>query len=211
MPIPEIIHEIDAYLLRLRQARELLASRITNVQAKELPRRKTKAPVRRTDPTPSTRRETAANKSQSNRPVAHLKGEKRFAHPVAQVPGALAPPQAAITEQSTIMQLERAIPQAVAITRLPASRRIGSGRSVRLPSANRAGRTGPEPGKPAIALAGPTNARIVVVSADQLQRERAQAQPVERRPRIAASGLSGKLAFEALFADPTDLSKGSRQ
>jgi hypothetical protein len=73
-------------------------------------------------------------------------------------------------------------------------------------------RISPEPAKPAIALAGPTNARIVVVSADQVQRERAQAaQPVERRPRKAASGLSGKLAFEALFTDPIDPSNGSRQ
>ena len=212
MPIAEIIHEIDAYLSRLRQARELLSGRITEVPPKKLPRRERKDVVRRTDPTPSTKRQAAGNKSRSNRPVAHRKGEKRLGDPAAQVSSAVPPPQTAKTEQSTTVQLERFIPQAVAITRLPASRRISSVRSVRHRSANRALRTSPEPAKPAIALAGPTDTRIVVVSADQVQRERAQAaQPVVRRPRIATSGLSGRQAFEALFADPTDPSKGSRQ
>jgi hypothetical protein len=79
-------------------------------------------------------------------------------------------------------------------------------------TANWTMRAKPAPIQPAIALAGPTNARIVVVSADQVQRERAQtAQPAIRKPRIAVSGLSGRRAFEALFADATDPSKGSRQ
>jgi hypothetical protein len=54
--------------------------------------------------------------------------------------------------------------------------------------------------KPAIALAGPTNAKIVVVSAEQVQREREQAShPAVPRPRLPSNGRTGKLAFEALF------------
>ena len=54
--------------------------------------------------------------------------------------------------------------------------------------------------KPAIALAGHSGARIVVVPADEVRRERERAaQPEVRRPRVPASGLTGRLAFEALF------------
>jgi hypothetical protein len=110
------------------------------------------------------------------------------------------------------VQPQNTTPPTVAITRLPASRRTRSSRSVSLRTASRTMHTKPAPIPPAIALAGPTNARIVVVSADQVQRERAQAaQPAIRRPRIALSGLSGRRAFEALFADPTDPSRDSRQ
>lgn len=58
----------------------------------------------------------------------------------------------------------------------------------------------PDTAKPAIALAGPQGAKIVVVPADQVRRERERAsQPEVRRPRGPAPGLTGRLAFEALF------------
>jgi hypothetical protein len=42
--------------------------------------------------------------------------------------------------------------------------------------------------------------KIVVVPAEQVRREREQAaQPEVRRVRVPASGLTGRLAFEALF------------
>jgi hypothetical protein len=210
MPIAEIIHEIDACLSRLRQARELLSGRFTEVPEKKLPpRRKKNTVARRTDPTLSTKRQAAGNKLLSNRSIPHPKRQGSLGEPAVQV-SSVAPPQTANTEQSAIVQPERTIPQTVAITRLPASRRTSSVRSV--PHRSAASRTSPEPTKPAIALSGPTNARIVVVSAEQVQRERERtAQPVVRRPRMATSGLTGKLAFEALFEDPTDPSKSSRQ
>src|ERR1700694_4854569 len=105
-----------------------------------------------------------------------------------------------------------AIPQDVVITRLPASRRNRSFRPVGHRTAKQAPRTNSGPVLPALALAGATNAKIVVVSADQLQRERAPAaQPVVRRPRIVPSGLSGRWAFEAPFADSTDSPKRSSE
>jgi hypothetical protein len=60
--------------------------------------------------------------------------------------------------------------------------------------------TKPDGPKPAIALASPAGAKIVVVPAEQVRRERDQAaQPEVRRPRVPASGRTGRLAFEALF------------
>jgi hypothetical protein len=69
-----------------------------------------------------------------------------------------------------------------------------------------------ENSKPAIALGGPVHSRIVVVSAEQAQRELERAAQSEvRRPRVPATGLTGKLAFEALFNDGGDTSKTPRQ
>ena len=60
--------------------------------------------------------------------------------------------------------------------------------------------TKPDAAKPAIALAGPRGAKIVVVPAEQVRREREQAaQPKVQRPRVLGAGLTGRLAFEALF------------
>jgi hypothetical protein len=208
MPIAEIIHEIDVYLSRLRQARNLLLGRIPGVPQGKHPRRKKKAPVKRADPTLSTPLRAEGNKTRSSRPLAHRKEQQKVGSPGTQVSGAVSS-QTVKTEQLTKVEPERILPQGIVITRLPASRRTRSFRTVGHRSAKQAPRTNPGPVQPATALRGPTNARIVVVSADQVKRERAQAaQPVVRRPRIAPSGLSGRLAFEALFADSTDPSKG---
>ena len=211
MPIAEIIHEIDAYLSRLRQARELLSGRTTKAPQGKLPRRKKKASVKRADPASSAPRRVGRNKTRSNRPVEHRKEQKSLGGPVSQVSDAISL-QTANTEQLARVEPERIIPQEVVITRLPASRRNRSPRLVGHRTAKQASRISPGPVLPAIALAGRTNARIVVVSADQVQRERAQAaQPVLQRPRIVSSGLSGRRAFEALFAESADPSRGSSQ
>jgi len=207
MPIAEIMHEIDAYLSQLRQARELLSGRTTEAPQGKLPRRKRKASVKRADPASSALRRVGRN----NRPVEHRKEQKSLGGPVSQVSDAISL-QTANTEQLARVEPERIIQQDVVITRLPASRRNRSFRLVGHRTAKQASRISPGPVLPAIALAGRTNARIVVVSADQVQRERAQAaQPVLQRPRIVSSGLSGRRAFEALFADSADPSRGSSQ
>lgn len=60
--------------------------------------------------------------------------------------------------------------------------------------------TTPDPAKATNALAGPVNSKIVVVPAEQVRRERERAaHPEVRRPGVPASGLTGRLAFEALF------------
>ena len=62
--------------------------------------------------------------------------------------------------------------------------------------------TKPEKIKPATALTGPMPPRVVVVSAEEVKRERDRAAHSEvRRHRMPATGLSGRLAFEALFKD----------
>lgn len=204
MPIADIIGEIDSYLSRLRQARELLSERRTEESPKQVARRKRKVTVRKPEPASSRSRRTNKNKSRSNRPVAHLKQVRMHVEVNAQVP-AIVSNSLPHSKQPVIAEPERAMPQNIVITRLPASRRISSIRAAHRRTGKPALRSKPDPLKPAIALAGPTNTKIVVVSAEQMKREREQValQPV-LRPRPPASGLSGRLAFAALFKDENE-------
>jgi hypothetical protein len=193
MPVAEIINEIDAYLSRLRQARELLLDRMTEGPQKRVRRRKRKVLVTQVAPVFSSRRRNVEDKPQSNHPVAHLNKVRKQVDPSAQVPMAVAY-DASHSEQPAIPEPELMILQSVPITRLPARRRISPVRSVRDRTAT-----------PAIALAGPVDTKIVVVSAEQVRRQREQAaHPVVLRPRRPASGLTGRSAFEALFKDESD-------
>lgn len=211
MPIAEIIHEIDAYLSRLRQARTLLSGHVAEAPQKRQPRHKNKVLVRKADTAFSSRRRTEENTSRSILPVAHRKRKKERGEPATQVPSAV-PNPASHTEQSAVAGPDHTIQQGVVITKIPIRRRIGSIRSMRPGVAKPAPSTRPDAIKPAIALAGPPNAKIVVVSAEQLRRDREQtAPPAVLRPRMPAAGLSGKMAFEALFANQTDRPKTSGQ
>jgi hypothetical protein len=211
MPIAEIINEIDAYLSRLRQARELLLDRITEAPQKRVHRRKRKIIIRQVAPVFSSRRRTEENKLRSNHPVAHLRKVRKQVDTNAQVPRAVAY-DASHSEQPAIAEPERMIQQSVPITRLPARRRSGPIRPVRHRTATPALGTKPGAIKPAIALAGPIDTKIVVVPAEQVQRQREQAAHSAVLPaRSPSSGLSGRRAFEALFRDETDPSKASGQ
>jgi hypothetical protein len=140
------------------------------------------------------------NNSPSNRLAARPRKQKRVD----------ANPKVCITvsnlisdsQQAAIAEPERTIPQGVLITRLPASRRFNSVRATHCQTAKPALGSTPDALKPAIALAGSPNTKIVVVSAEQVKRERGQVAPrAPLRPRPPASGLSGRLAFAVLFND----------
>jgi hypothetical protein len=199
MPIAEILNEIDAYLSRLRQARELLSDRRTEAPQKRVPRAKNTITHLQSNPASSRRRQAGKNKSRSNPSVVHLKRGTERAETSAQVPIS-ATQQAPDLQQPPIPQPERAIPQSVVTTRIPSKGFRTSISSVRLRTSNSNPGTKPDAAKPAIALAGAAGAKIVVVPAEQVRREREQAtRPEVRRPRFPASGLTGRLAFEALF------------
>jgi hypothetical protein len=211
MPIAEIINEIDAYLSRLRQARELLLDQIAEPPQKRVPRRKRSVIVRQTDPGFSGRRRADENKSPSNHAAAHLNEVAKRIDASAQIPRAVID-SALDSEMPAMIEPERATPQSVVVRRLPAKEPRSSIRSLRYRTGKSALSTQLNKIKPPIALAGPMSSKVVVVSAEQVQREREQAaQPAIRRPRTPSSGLSGRLAFEALFKDETDPSKASGQ
>ena len=199
MPTTEIINEIDAYLSRLRQARELLLDQRTEVAPKPLPRRKRKVAPGKTDPTSFRSRRITKNKSRSDHPVVHLNRETVRVENGALVPIS-ATQHASDLEQPAIAPPDGAMLQRVVVKRLPSKAPNTSIRSVRHRTPKSNPGTNSDVAKPAIALAGPAGGKIVVVPAEQVRRERERAaQPEVRRPRVPASGLTGRLAFEALF------------
>lgn len=203
MATTEIIAEIDAYLSRLRQARELLINGIAESPKNRLPPRKEKATNRQAGARSSNSRRTGENKSRSNYSVTHLKSVMKRVDSGAHVPST--PALGAVdkltssSEQPVIVQPERPMGQSVVVTRVPA-RRISSIRSARHRAAKPESDAKPASVKPAIALASAVGPKIVVVSAEQIRREQT-AQSEVRRPRTLTSGLSGRRAFDALFQD----------
>ena len=201
MPVAEIINEIDSYLARLRQARELLLDRTTVAPKKKAPPRKGKAIVRQAAPAPSSRRRADENKPRSNHAVAHLNKVTKRMDMSAQGTSAVAS-KASGSEKPAMIEPERTIQHDVLITRLPAKGPQTSIRSMRDRTAKPAQSAKRDKVNPPIALAGSLSSKVVVVSAEQVQREREQAaHPIIRQPRAPSSGLSGRLAFEALFKD----------
>lgn len=209
MPIAEIIHEIDAYLSRLRQARTLLSEGRAQEPKGRVPGGKSIA--RQAKAASSSKRRADEIKSRSNRPVPHLKKIKKRVDSSSPVSSAMVD-HSPISKQPQIAEPERPVEQGVVITKLPARGRIRAIKSVRLPAANSVLGAKRNQAKPPIALARPVESKIVVVSAEQARREREQAAPpTVRRPRVPSSGLSGRLAFDALFNDEPDPSKASNQ
>ena len=115
------------------------------------------------------------------------KREKEHGDRDAQVSSAVAH-ESLDSERPAILkpEPERTSLQRVLVTRFPARRRNGSVKSAHHPIAKSALRVKPEAPKPAIALAGSISGRIVVVSAEQVQREREAACPGVGRPGCRA-------------------------
>jgi hypothetical protein len=131
-----------------------------------------------------------------------MKVRKRV-EPMRQVPTVLAK-HASSSEQAAAAKPEAMKQMNFPITKLPATRRLSPIKSTRHQAVNLAGGKKPDAIKPAIALAGHMNTKVVVISVEQLQRERERAaHSALQRPRLPAAGLSGSLAFAALFKDVT--------
>ena len=200
MPIAEIIAEIDTYLARLRQARELLSGH----RAKSSPKR---VPPSNGRPYSSSRRRGDEQKSRSEQAVAPLKRAMKRVDVSVPVPSAPVPAaenkHASGSNHPPMTQPERAkIEQSNVATRVPSRWRSSKVRSVSHRTPKAVLGTKLDAIKPAIALAGSVGTKIVVVSAEQMRRERERAVPSEvRQPRKVTSGLSGRRAFEALFPD----------
>jgi hypothetical protein len=210
MSIAAVIHEIDAYLLVLRRARSVLTAPFSEARPARPAKRKKVVRDRKKPNLPTTEK-IPNRKLRSSQSVteSNLEGPG----PSPSVPSSLThqpsdtkPPLRPTTE---------AVPAVVEggdglrpASTTPSKKRVNStgarsaiSRKLRVPST-----------KPAIALAGPMNAKIVVVSAAQAQREREEAtRPSPQKTRVPTSGLSGRRAFEALFADLSDPPKNSRQ
>lgn len=206
----EIIKQIDAYLSSLRLARDLLSKSLAGPRGKGVVKKMKKA--KRTGPVVSTKSRVRTTSRVKVLPAPRTGANTRVA-PVASIPNSPAPQVEALaplpTATPTIVPESLPLPN-VERGRL-AYRRPRSGirpsHTRNLRASERTSRVSLESTKPAIALAGPVNSKIVVVSAEQARRDRERAASPEIQPRsIRGSGLTGRLAFESLFRDTSDRS-----
>lgn len=218
MPIAEIIHQIDAYLFSLRQARELLSAPI------QVPRERTSPQKRKIKTQETASGASAKPRIQKQTSRAGVSAPEQRVRKNRVAPRVDASLQESGSQTKTAAEPERqpqvdepkpaanVQPELVISTeRLPAAKQVNRVRAVRHSAPRQPARPKVELPKPAIALAGSMNSRIVVVSAEQARQERNRTTPVPevRRPRLPSTGLNGKLAFEALFKDPSDPSRSS--
>ena len=208
MSIAEIIKEIDAYLVCLRNARDLLLAPNREARRKSEPRRKTAVRVSKTGRPLSNKPQIRELESRFDRMVAPVTTPRQRVDSPSRVRDSVVA-QTAVRKPPVEVAPQNP-QQDIRIERLPApDRQISSIRTVRRPIKKRTLGSTLEYSKPAIALAGPANSKIVVVSAEQVQRERA-AQSALRRSRVPLIGLTGKAAFDVLFNDGRDTTKTTK-
>lgn len=211
MPLPDIINQIDAYLSSLGLARELLSKSLAGPRRKGVVKKRKKA--KKTGPVVPTksRVRTTSGAKVLIAPRTGAKMRKAF---VASIPSSPAPQVEALAPLPTATSTT--VPESLRLPNVDRGRLPFRGpRSAIRPSHTRnlrasepTSRASLESTKPAIALAGPVNYKIVVVSAEQARRDRERAVPSEIQPRsILGSGLTGRPAFEALFRDKSGRSR----
>jgi hypothetical protein len=205
MSIAEIIKEIDAYVVRLRNARDLLLPPMTEARRKGDLRRNRAVVANKRGRSPSSTVRIIEDESRFDRTTTPMATPKQQVDSPSRVRSFVAP-QAATTREPPVAVPAQATQQDARAERIPApNRKISSTRTERRPVTKRAFGTALEYSKPAISLAGRVHSKIVVVSAEQAQQERErEAQPTVQRPRVPRIGLTGRAAFEALFNDGTN-------
>jgi hypothetical protein len=205
MSVAEIITEIDAYLLCLRRARQLLAgsdglARRRNAACKQAA---TEAKETASAAATAPRIQMAKALREAVRRKATITEIERVALAVA--------PDGEKAVQTMLFQ-----PHTTA-QRLPVGKGVLSSaewdhaqNTVRRRSEPRKQTTVPKSAKPANALSGPVPFRVVVLSAEEAQKAREQAaRSVISDQRASSAGLTGRTAFEALFKDGVDASIAS--
>jgi hypothetical protein len=208
MSIPEIINEIDAYVVRLRNARDLLLAPMKEARRKSVPRRKREVRPGKTGQPLSSKPQIREDELRFYRITSPVATPEQRVFSPSRVRSSVAPHAAATSEPLVAVPVQKPQRAARLERLLPPDRKIFSTRTERRPVMNRAFGATLEYAKPAVALAGPVGSKIVVVSAEQAQRDRERAtQSAVQRPRVPAIGLTGRAAFEALFHDGSDASK----
>jgi hypothetical protein len=205
VPLAEIINEIDAYLLRLRQARHLLAAPAITEQRSRGRSRQTAISARRRVRAKRNVQQLPEQKlpagitTRKPKPVAeNLSGSQirvsMTVEPAERNEPALSAPEPALhqVEGAPSLQKEntRATPQ-----------RRGPVRQEKAPANLE---TSPKPGT---AFCRPVPTGWIVVSAEEAKRQREpEAHLAQLRSPTPSRGLTGRKAFEALFGDSSESS-----
>jgi hypothetical protein len=199
MSTAEIITEIDAYLLCLRQARKLLdgsdgVARRHNVTRKQ-------APIEIMKTASAISITASSRKVQTHQRVARPKTNR----------GIKAASLVVASGRGVAVQMTPIQPEATAELQIVGEDALlasGPERTQDL-GLRHSNRQAPaevqESAKPVNALSNSAPYRVVVVSAEEAQKARERAaRPAVNHQHVSASGLTGRRAFEALFTDATD-------
>ena len=196
-----MIAEIDAHLRCLRQTRDLLAGSNKVARLRDSSHRH--APIEVT--------ETASARSarvQIPKIKTRQRAARRMTNSESNAVDLIVAPESLTAVQATQFQprtTEQQSPPAESAPFLAGENRGQEAKHER--SGWRKQATASESAKPANALGGSVPFRVVVVSAEEAQKTRDRAMPsAVMQPRKPASGLSGRLAFEALFKVGSDSS-----
>jgi hypothetical protein len=207
-----IINEIDAYLSRLRLARELLAESLAGAPAKKTRKKSnTKTPP----PALSPAAQAPASSRSKVRRSARTSAQKRVApavHVLSSPPAQLEDVASSSDALSIDAAETPALPEVnaerlaslpnISVERIPYRGPRGSIRHSHARSLKAS-----EPPHGTGALVGSVNSKIVVVSPEQAKKERERTAQPEVQPRtVFRSGSTGRLAFESLFKDTSDRS-----
>ena len=205
MRLAEIINEIDAYLHRLQQARDLLAASTKTEQRSRVRSRQTAISVRKrvratrnVQPLPEKKLPDGI-KTGKPKPVAeNLQGSHNRVSVTVETAErnepALSPPEPALHQVEGVPSLQKKITRATPQRRRPVRQKKGSAKLE------------PSP-KPATAFSRPVPSGWIVVSAEEAKRQREpDAHLAQLRSAAPARGLTGRKAFEALFGDTSESS-----
>lgn len=199
MPLAEIIREIDACLLFLRQARDLLSVPLTEARRERKPLDKKKVKVRKTALAASSNPRISKKTFRSNPLVRGEKMAEERVDSVSEVRGQKAH-QATNPEPPLIAVM--ASPRTVETGKRPSGEQRPPTLSMRRQTAPRPLGAKARNIKPAGALTNSMSSKIVVLSAEEAKHARERAAHSEvQRPPVHTSGRTGRLAFEALFKD----------
>ena len=204
VPLAEIINEIDVYLLRLRQARDLLASTMTELRSRARSRqtaisaRKHVRATRNLQPLPE-KKLPACIATRKGKPAAeNLYGSHNGVSVTVEAAErkepALSAPEPALHKVEGELSLQKENTRATPHRRKP----------VRQEKAPAKLETSP---KPATASSKPLPTGWIVVSAEEAKRQREpEAHLAQLRSAAPSRGLTGRKAFEALFGDTSESS-----
>jgi hypothetical protein len=205
VPLAEIINEIDLYLLRLQQARDLLAastkteqrsrarSRQTAISARKLVRT-----TRNVEPLPEKKLPAGITTRMPKPAAENLDGSHNRVS--VTVDAAERNEPAFLAPEPALHQVEGARPLQKRSTRATPRRR----RPARQEKAPAKLENSP---KPATASNRPVPTGWIVVSAEEAKRQREpEAHLAHLRSAGPARGLTGRRAFEALFGDTPESS-----
>jgi hypothetical protein len=203
--LAEIINEIDVYLLRLQQARDLLAaSTITEQRSRVRSRqtaistRKLVRAIRNVQPLPEKKLPAGITTRKPKLAAENLYGLHNGVSVMVEAAErnepALSAPEPALRQVEGAMSLQNENTRAAPQRRRP----------VRQEKAPAKLETSP---KPATASNKPVPAGWIVVSAEEAKRQREpQADLAQVRSATTSRRLTGKRAFEALFGDTCESS-----